>query len=117
VALGEVRTLVENGLSTVTYCNVVTPPSTWHHRGERRTPMMSFRSVVKQVGTVASSQSHPRSQYFHLPGNIHDESCMNLHGELEPPRPITGGEVHCTKDLLQFTVPWRCSLSAPDRAS
>jgi hypothetical protein len=25
---------------------------------------------------------------------------MNLHGELESPLPITGGEVHCTKDLL-----------------
>ena len=75
MALGEVRTLAVNGLSIVTYCDVVTPPSTWHPRGERRMPTMSFRPVLKQVGTVASSQSDPLSRSFHLPGNICVESC------------------------------------------
>jgi hypothetical protein len=70
VALGEVRPLAINGLSTTTYCNVVMSPSTWHPRGERRTPTRTSRPVVKQVGTVAGSQSYPRSRSFHLTGNI-----------------------------------------------
>jgi hypothetical protein len=53
VALNEVKAWAVNGSSTTTYCDVVTPSSTWHPRDERRTPTMAFWSVVKQVGTAA----------------------------------------------------------------
>jgi hypothetical protein len=102
--------------STVTYCDVVMSLSTWHPCGERWTPMMTSRPGMKQVGMVASSQSYPHSRSFHMPGNIRVDLCTNLHDELESPRPITSGEVHYTKDLLQCTVPWRCSFSVPDKA-
>jgi hypothetical protein len=87
-------------MSTATYCDVVTPSSTWHHRDERRTPTMAFRSTVKQVGMAANAQTHSLSRYFHPPGNIRVEPCTNLHGELESSRPITGGEVLCISDIL-----------------
>jgi hypothetical protein len=116
VALGEVRPQAVNGLSTTTYGDVVMSPSTWHPRGELQTPTMTSRPVAKQVVMVASSQVSLQSRSFHFPSNIRVDPCTNLHSELELRRSITGGEVHCTKDLLQCTVPWRCSFSAPDRA-
>jgi hypothetical protein len=61
VALNKVKTQAADGLSTVTYCDVVTSPSTWHLCGKRQTPAMASRPVMRQVGTVANSQSHPRS--------------------------------------------------------
>jgi hypothetical protein len=62
VALNGVKVRAVNGLSTATYCNVVTPSSMWHQRDERWTPTMAFRSIVKQVGTTASAQTHLRSR-------------------------------------------------------
>jgi hypothetical protein len=102
VALNGVKARAVNGLSTATYYGVVTPSSTWHHRDERRTPTMALRPIVKQVGTTASAQPHPRSRYFHPPGNIHFEPCTNLHGELESLRPIIDGEVLCFSDILRL---------------
>jgi hypothetical protein len=116
VVLGEVRPQAVNGLSTATYCDVLMYPRPWHPRGEQWTPTMTSWPVAKQVVTVASSQVYPQSRSFHFPSNICVDPCTNLHGELESRRSITGGEVHCTKDLLQCTVPWRCSFSSPDKA-
>jgi hypothetical protein len=102
MALNGVKAQAVNGLSTATYCDVVTPSSTWHHRDERRTLTMAFWPIVKQVGMVASAQTHPWSQYFHPPGNIRVEPCMNIHGELESSRPITDGEMLCIFDILRL---------------
>jgi hypothetical protein len=99
-ALDEVKAQVVSWSSTATYCNVVTPLSMWHPRNERRTPTMTFRLVAKQVGKAASARTHPRSRYFHSPGNIRVEPCTNLNGELESSRPITGGEVLRISDIF-----------------
>jgi hypothetical protein len=101
VALNKVKTQAADGLSTATYCDVVTSPSTWHPCGKRRTPVMASRPVARQVGMVASSQSHPRSRSFHWSGNIHAAPCMNLYSAA--PRIFA---VHCTMAIF---------FSAPDR--
>jgi hypothetical protein len=69
---------------------------------ERKTPTKTFQTVVKQVGTAASAQTHPWSQYFHSLSNIRVELCTNLHGKLEQSRPITGGEVLRISDIFQL---------------
>jgi hypothetical protein len=96
VALNKVKTQVADGLSTTTYYNVVTSPSMWHPCGKWQTPVMASRSVARQVGTVASSQPHPRSRYFHSSDNIHIAPCTNLYDELESLRSITSDEVCST---------------------
>jgi hypothetical protein len=101
MALDEVKAWVVSWSSTATYCNVVTPLSMWHPHDERRTSPTAFQPVAKQVGKAASAQTHPRSRYFHSPGNMRVESCTNLNGELESSRPITGGEVLHISDIFQ----------------
>jgi hypothetical protein len=77
VTLNKVKTQAADGLSTATYYDVVTSPSTWHPCGKQQTSAMASRPVAGQVGTVASSQSHPRSRSFHWSDNIHAAPCMN----------------------------------------
>jgi hypothetical protein len=86
VALDKVKTQAADGLSTTTYCDVVTSPSTWHPCGKWRNPAMASRLVAGQVGTVASSQSHLRSQSFHWSGNILAAPCTNHSGRRESTR-------------------------------
>lgn len=83
VALNKVKTQAADGLSTMTYCDMVTSPITWHPCDKQQTPAMASQLVMVQVGTVASSQSHPRSRSFHRPGNIHATSCTNHSGRRE----------------------------------
>jgi hypothetical protein len=107
VVLNGVRSRGSKWVVHYDYCDVVTPSSTWHHRKERRTPMMAFQPIVKQVGTASSVRTHPQPRYF-------DPSVISMSSLA---RIFTTSSNHCTRSLaarctacLIFAVTVPCQL-------
>jgi hypothetical protein len=57
--------LVTNQLSRAAYCDVVKLQGTWRPIGRRPTPTNLSGRAVRQGGTTASPESHPRRRSFH----------------------------------------------------
>jgi hypothetical protein len=107
MALNGVKSRGGNWLSLMTNCDVVTWSMAWCNRDKWRLPRRrSHGHVARQVGTAGGLNSTP--SHIFIPMVIsHPKrarisvASSNHHVE------IAGGQVPCTHNLLQFTVPCR----------
>jgi hypothetical protein len=115
--LNGVRSRGSKWLSTTTYCDVVTPSSMWHHHEGRQTPTTASWPIVKQVGTVASTQTHPRPWYFHPSSNICAEPCMIFTASSNHHARSPAARCTTSCDLSQLLFTRNTLLNLPHRAS